>query len=270
MYEDFDSWEQRIKNAWQDMLDPNVQLEFHTVTPLPPRLEPYVAAHVVLVQAPRDDWVTSLVSIFDRGMYGPEPRRAAITTHEHIRIEHLLPACNYDPVCLNPQNQVHCQAWYDRLPLQPGFRLPGRSGYGIVVHVQRRPVPVYVPPTSPEVEGQVLLQTSITCKSKTVLCLDDCVSADSDETVPITIIDESRESGFPSQLFLQDPICENAIEKELAIMGWARHAYLLKGTGFAFCVACDWRPPPEQFCYVYYSPGNWDRDSIILHSEHCP
>ena len=100
------------------------------------------------------------------------------------------------------------------------------------------------------------------------MCLDDCVSADSDETVPITIIDESRESGFPSQLFLQDPICENAIEKELAIMGWARHAYLLKGTGFAFCVACDWRPPPEQFCYVYYSPGNWDRDSIILHSEH--
>ena len=163
LYEDFDSWEQRIKNAWQDMLDPNVQLEFHTVTPLPPRLEPYVAAHVVLVQAPRDDWVTSLVSIFDRGMYGPEPRRAAITTHEHIRIEHLLPACNYDPVCLNPQNQVHCQAWYDRLPLQPGFRLPGRSGYGIVVHVQRRPVPVYVPPTSPpNVEGQVLLQTSIT------------------------------------------------------------------------------------------------------------
>ena len=268
LHEDFESWEQRIRHTWQDMLDHNAQLEIHTVTPVPPRLEPYVAAHVVLVQAPREDWVTSLVSIFDRGMYGPEPRRAAVTTHEHIRIENLLTTCNYDPVCLNPQNAVHCQAWYDQLPLPPGYLLPGRSGYGIVVHVQRRPAPVYVPPIAPEQEGHVLLQTKATPKHKAIVCLDECVPAESHDLVPITLIDGSRDDGFPSQLFLPDPVRADAIEHELAVMGWIRHAYMLKGTGFAFCVDCAWSPPLEQFCYVYFSPGNCDRDSIILHLEH--
>lgn len=267
LYEDFGSWEQIIRRTWQDLIDPNAPLEFNTVTPVPPRLEPYVAAHVILVQAPREDWVTSLVSVFDRGIYGPEPRRAAITTHEHIRIEHLLAACNYDPVCLNYQSQVQCQAWYDQMQLLPGNLLPGRSGYGIMVHVQRLPVPVYTPPAVPEHEGQVLLQIKAMTKSKTILCLDECISDDLPSLVPVTLIDDNRETDFPTQLFLPDPVSEHAIEQELAKMGWQRHVYHLRGTGFAFCVACTWSLPPEQSCFIYFSPGNCDRDSVILHLE---
>ena len=105
LYDDYAAWEEHIKRRWVDQLDLRYDLEMHLITPTPPRLEPEIAAHVVLIQAPRMDWVSNLVSVDDR-MWHPfnagYPTGLIITTHEHIRFEHVAQACGYDEACIWP------------------------------------------------------------------------------------------------------------------------------------------------------------------------
>ena len=147
------------RQAWREMLDPNVHMEISIVSPMPPRIEHNVAAHVILIQAHREDWVTSLVSVFDHHT-GIEPTRIAITTIEHIHIEHLLVTCNYDPICTLANQPVQCHAWYDRIILQPGFPLQGRSGYSIVIQIHRQPIPQFSGQRHANIDQTSLLQIS--------------------------------------------------------------------------------------------------------------
>ena len=107
-------------------------VEISVVAPVPPRLEPKVAAHLILVQAPRHDWViASVVSVFDSVACGNEPRRLAVMTIANIHTEHVLMTCNDDPVCTQVNQRVPCHAWFDRIVLCPRFPLQGRSSYSI-------------------------------------------------------------------------------------------------------------------------------------------
>ena len=110
--------------------------------PTPPRLEPGIAAHVILVQHPREDWVTSLVTLFDStGAADPAPHfRRAVTTFEHIYLEHLIITMGYADSCLLRPSQFLCQGWYHGQAILPGRPIPGRIGYSIVIQVQRTPV----------------------------------------------------------------------------------------------------------------------------------
>ena len=53
-------WEELLRRRWLDRITPGSVLEMHVVHPGPPFADPMVAAHVILIQQPRDDWVTSL------------------------------------------------------------------------------------------------------------------------------------------------------------------------------------------------------------------
>ena len=55
----------RLRHVWSDELDGDPPLEFHLVRPTPPRLAHDVVGHIVIVQRPREDWVTSLVTLID-------------------------------------------------------------------------------------------------------------------------------------------------------------------------------------------------------------
>lgn len=265
LYEDFEDWEGRIRQIWQDRIDPSVQIEFNLVTPTPPRLEHNVAAHVILIQAPHDAWVTSLVSALDPTIYGPEPRRAAITTHEHILVEHLLAACNYNPVCLHPWSQVHCQVWYDRIQLQLGMPIPGRSGYSIEVHVQRQFI-VFTPVQEQQHDEISHLQTALGQK-KRIISLEQSLEETPAHCIPISLIDGTGQANVPDQVFLSEPIHAEDVEKELSALGWQRHVYLLQNTGYALCLPIDWTCGQQRTCYVYYPVGSCERTDIILHSD---
>ena len=119
LHEDISEWEQRLRNVWLDQIDQTQHFELHVVSPQPPRLEENIVAHVILIQAPRLSWVTSLVSILDSARFGHLPFRIAVTTHERIYLEHVLMTCDYALTCLQPQSDVRCQAWLDRFVFQP-------------------------------------------------------------------------------------------------------------------------------------------------------
>jgi hypothetical protein len=89
LYQDFTSWERRIRESWNEMIQPNDDIEYSVVMPAPPMLEHGVTAHVILVQTPREEWSTSLVSVCDPRI-GPLPLRIAITTSEHVTFEQIV------------------------------------------------------------------------------------------------------------------------------------------------------------------------------------
>lgn len=128
----FADWEAQIIETWHDQIDPHAIHEFHVV--LPPNLEEGIAGQIVIIQSPREDWVSSLITIYDNfiGRRSQHMMRLVITTHEHIHIEHVVSSCGYDLVHgqLNPN--VPCQVWIDGHEIQAGRPWPGRSGHDLL------------------------------------------------------------------------------------------------------------------------------------------
>ena len=93
------------------------------------------------VQAPADDMVSSLISVFE-GFQSLQLRsRSAITTHEHITLEDVLDRMNLFWRCAGPTSSHVCQAHFASVPLGNAGYIPGRNGYGIVVQLRTRPPP---------------------------------------------------------------------------------------------------------------------------------
>ena len=138
LHDDYAAWEDHIRQAWRDLLHPDAPYEISLVFPKPPTHDNMVIAHVVLIQHPREDWVTSVVTCFDNSVTPQAVHQAAITTHEHILFENLLRVLNYFHACSGTSPTHWCEAWYHDLPLRIGAPIPGHHGYGIVIHVHRR------------------------------------------------------------------------------------------------------------------------------------
>ncbi|CAL1163980.1 unnamed protein product, partial [Cladocopium goreaui] len=120
-----------------------------------PRMEYGVTSHVIIVQAPKIEWSTSLVSVSDYRL-GPNPMRIAITTLEHVTFEQIVHGVHYDDLCRHRQEPVHCDVWYQQMHLLPGQRMPCWTGYSFVLHVSRHRQP---PIGQPEGDHQAMFQT---------------------------------------------------------------------------------------------------------------
>ena len=156
----FQQWEQLLRGRWRDVIDYRLPLEFHVVLPSPPRLERDVAAHVILIQAPKDDWVSNLVSVEDDVMTALNDghlMRLVITTHEHILLEHVMQTCGYDVACIWATRPLQCRAWIQNRELLLGHRWPGRSGSSIHVRILR-----HAPSLRQSTTAMNLLQTGVT------------------------------------------------------------------------------------------------------------
>eukprot|EP00435_Cladocopium_sp_Y103_P068227 s350_g31.t1 len=250
--EDFATWDAAFKEPWMPFIDHAAALEIHVVAPQPPHIEPNVIAHVILVQAPADALVTSLVSIFDTARYGAVPARAAVTTNEHIAVEHLLLVCQYDLSCLFPNQLLSCEAWYAQERLNPGVPLPGRSGYSIVIHMQRN--------SAASVQSHR--------HDRPLISLQQALSLQP-HLVPVHLIDGATSPDLPSHVLLAEPFTAEDVESELAVLGAPRHVYLLGTTGFAFCVPINWpfdgSRPNET--YVFFPLEGMDRDDVSVHGS---
>ena len=161
---DFTNWERTIQEAWRDVLDPNLRQERHVVVPQPPQLEAGVGGHIILIQEPREEWVTSLVTVFDSFISARENHmmRLAVTTHEHVSLEQIAQQSGYRLIAGQIDPNVPCQGWIDGHPLPAGHRWPGRSGHEITLRIHRQVMQL---PVMREGDDQIgLLQTSVVRK----------------------------------------------------------------------------------------------------------
>ena len=154
LYEAYEQWELSIKHAWHELLVPMETHELHLVQPSPPDMDQETAGHILIIQNPRDELVTNLMTTYSHGearsLTGPIHQIAG-TTHEHIYMEHIIEGLGYRQQCLSDEPTHHCEVWYHPHRILPGRPWPGRSGMGLIIHL--RPVTL---------QGPVLLQLSTT------------------------------------------------------------------------------------------------------------
>lgn len=186
--EDFMQWERIIYNTWNDYIVPGAPLEFTLVSPKPWTRDANVAGHIIVIQNAIEQLVTSLVTIHEPDEAPTRPHQRAITTSEHIYLEDLLRVLELFDSCFGPTPTHRCQAWYERLQLQPQVPIMGRSGYGIVMHIHAGiPPPVRAAP--------VLLQLS----TRLIARADD---KDSSERLTTDTVTQGQWPLDPVQLFL--------------------------------------------------------------------
>lgn len=138
----FQQWEQQILATWNDLIVPGLVVEMYHVMPAPPRLEPGVFAHAILVQSPRPEWESSLVSVDDDVFTRINDGvliRLVITTFEHFTIEQVVQICGYPTTCTWAMQALRCFAWIQQQQLLPGRLWPGRPGTSIHLSIIRTP-----------------------------------------------------------------------------------------------------------------------------------
>ena len=150
LQQDLHDWRRQLWQAWQDQVILGQELEFQLVTPLPYTTDRSIAAHVIIIQRPIDTWVTSIVTLFDERALQSVAFQMAITTHEHILIEHLSRVLGIEEACFGNVPVVSCLAWYKDLSMRPGAPIPGRSGMSIDVLMRHLPVQTQHVPTDTE------------------------------------------------------------------------------------------------------------------------
>ena len=275
LYSNYYDWEDLIKNAWQDLIVDGLPLEFHFVLPHPPRLEHNSIGHVILIQAPHEAWISSLVTVFD-SFIGSRPQdfmRLVITTDEHVRLEHVTQACGYG----NSFNaNIPCQVWIDEHHLPPGILWPGRSGHNIVLQVYRQVM--ILPAQLQAAQGLQLLQTSVhkgvRANTKYTLHLDEVISPPCQrvDLVPVKLKRLVFDPCLPNELFLVDGFEMHEVETELGLLGHQMHVYSAEGTGYVVTVPFDWKQESGVHHYIYcqLQGSNESDGEIIFHQSAVP
>ena len=292
LHDNVQEWETIIKNAWHDSLDNTQPIELYVVQPDPPMMEPSIFAHVVLVQAPRDNWVSNLVTVFDSFISSRERNlmRLVVTTHEHFSLHNIALACGYGFIGSAPIDPVAFQGWVNRHPLEPGRLWPGRSGSEITLQVQRQvvPLPAHLQPQ----DAQFLLQThsvrkipgskmtdssltdgdSLNSQDRIVIDLDAVLF--SPHLVPVQLIHASdcdMPAHFPDHVLVPDGFHAADIEKALDEFGLSYHAYVLHATGFSFVSPICWSAKLDCWHLIYFPLQFGGKEEIVLHkSDHEP
>ena len=161
LYADVNTWEPAIRRCWQDVLDPQQPVEFRIVNPAPPQLEPGITAHVIVVQAVRPTWASSLVSVDDPWMTVQNSghiMRLVVTTDLQFMVDHIVQVCGYPVGCLYSQVPIQCQATIQNQPFPPGINWLGSTGNSIMLQVTR---PAIVPIHAEQDPNVALCQTGV-------------------------------------------------------------------------------------------------------------
>ena len=186
LYEDYMQWEQRIKEVWHDDLDPTSPVFLFVVQPTPIALEHDAVAHVLVTQAPTENEVSSLVTIFDNAVHNGHPFRIAIVTHEHIRQAEILERIGYTEEVRRYATSMRCVFWHNSYQFHHTQRVPGRDGDNLMVRFDRNLIePDWHPPflpVNPGMEGLQFLQMQTTQLGKTIRH-----EAEESETVKLNI-----------------------------------------------------------------------------------
>jgi len=295
LYENYQEWEEAIKNVWRDYIDPNAEVMYYLVTPRPPSDTNDITAHVILVQHENPQWITTLVTVLDDDDNRFEPAvQIAATTHEHILLENILIVTDLLQQCIGTQATHDCQAQFQEHVFQPGQPYPGRCGYGIVVRIRTRGHQV------PQAMNllQMSVRTRRTCNNERTQerLTDDSVAHDHRPWEPLTAgqqhgQDEPRQilslqeliptttavrliygdSTGPSPTYLEvaQPGTHSQIEEEL--VHWGLHCDVFDcafGNHF-LCLPHGYIADPAWIHYVFLHDDPHDAQGCFLHSaEH--
>ncbi|CAL1127063.1 unnamed protein product [Cladocopium goreaui] len=267
LQQDLYDWRRQLWQVWHDQVILGQELEFQLVTPMPYTVDRTIAAHVIIIQRPIDTWVSSIVTLFDERALQSVAYQMAITTHEHILVDHLTRVLGIEEACFGNVPAVSCLAWYKDLSMRPGAPIPGRSGMSIDVLMRHLPVQTYHVPTDTEAQsllsisrphdhrlsdqpshgspdqrnetGPVLLQlhSLLDTSEQMTESLSDGIAPDT----PIRLIGlgDLREQ-VPSYVTIRSPPSIEGLHRELVCFGHSCQLALAANSTVAICIPVTW------------------------------
>ena len=268
LFADFTDWERQIHLAWHDLIVPGIPSELQIVHPHPPQLGPDYVACVVLVQAPRADLVSPLITLFEGAHHLYLRGRSAVTVHEHIFLEHIAYSLGLHDHCFGDAATHQCQAWYQGIPLIAGRALPGRTGNGIIL--QLRTVQHVTVNRSRGVEGVSLLQRQVRLHAPRSIPEIDAADADELNVTDtqmrvIDLIPGAPMAPLPDRVEIAKDGGQKELEAELLAWGHRGKAIIFDDHDKAVCFPPGWQVD-EGFNYMFCHSDATDNKGAFLHS----
>ena len=256
----FDTWEETLRQAWQDRLHPTQPLSFYIVTPPPFDIEEGLAAFVILVQDPQPHLATSFISVYDIGHLRG---RSAVTTLQTISHSQLVHAMGFQQACTGPLAVFHCEFWTRETRIQDDD--PYWSSSGLALYAQLQPIisSLTTAQTSPSerlTHGQVA-QTH----GPQGEILDTCESIASDIQIPFKLIWLQSTPCAIEEVIMSQTAIEADFEQLLAGLGHQVHVYFMGSAGQVLCVPIAWKPAESEIAYIYVTQTCHDTDANFIH-----
>ena len=235
LWPDRSTWKATIEAVWADHRVPGAPLEHHVVAPQPILEDQRFCAHIILLQNPREDWVTSLVTFHEENNLHTPWKQMAVTTHEHILLENLFRAMDLFDACISRTPTFICTAWYLRVHLRVGTPLPGRSGYGIHGRLQRL---TNVQPANVGSDHTAFLQLPSPKgerQTRGLVAHDHGPPGESASTFAITVIHGTADEALlPSYIEVPES-SSSSVRKELQHWGIRAQVHLFQQCDVAVC-----------------------------------
>ena len=134
--DDFYEWERDIRRAWQDLLDPGMEVEF-TIVWDPPGSEYNTAlVHIIVFQVPRPGDCANLVTTYDDTVMNNRPYTTAVFVPSFVDQSAILHAVHRTQDCppFNPHTQ--CTTWHGGWQFHDYRPYQGRHGYAYMLIIQ--------------------------------------------------------------------------------------------------------------------------------------
>ena len=135
-----EDWIQRIRSVWIDLIMPQHIMHVHIVQPPPPEMPTHIAAHLLVVQQPIEQFRSVLISSYDSALPTEPPVQHASITPSTLAYSTLVALAYRDAVCNHPQ--VDCAAWVGDVELLPNEEREVINGNSLVLAVHRHLVPI--------------------------------------------------------------------------------------------------------------------------------
>ncbi|CAL1135276.1 unnamed protein product [Cladocopium goreaui] len=284
LHEWFVTWEDKIRQAWQDEMEEGSELEFHLVQPTPPQAGHNVAGHIIVIRNQIENLVTNLVTIIDRTQNANHGRvqRMAVTTREHLLLEEVLEAVGYDGACLPNDAPLNCRAWIGDERLRPRRPFPGRSGHSILIHLHHRTRPAgdelhLLQLTKILSADERLTQRPVAHISGPSDRLSDtsyaghfpCEDEREDEiaTAAVHLIRGHDDlTHLPSFVEVTSPATIDNVKSELSCFGVECKVFLFGHGDHALCLPTHWVPAHDEHHFAYIDMCPTTSSTVFMHT----
>ena len=133
-------WIQRLRSVWVDLILPQQLMHVHIVQPPPPEMPMHVAAHLLIVQQPIEQFRAVLITTYDSALPDEPPINHASITPTPVAFSTVIALAYRDTVCQHPN--VDCAVWVGEEELPQPEERPVINGHSLVVAVHRHHQPM--------------------------------------------------------------------------------------------------------------------------------
>ena len=255
-------WRERIQSAWNDEIDPDADVTFHTVTPQPYEIEQGITAHIIVKQHEIPYEIGVHVTIFDPGVR--EGRAVRFTAIHRQLISHydILDMADRDQLCY--RQGMTCRTWSGWNEITDFGHAEAFNGQSFALCVLRQNDPAHDPRAWDEfqIEGDSLLQ--LRASIIPTLQLNDLIP----EPSAIVFVKPSGvHQGFPPFLEVSRNHSCTEVESELNNWGYSCKAIRFGEHDDYFCVFEPDIVDGNFVHYMYTNVDSNDKDGRFLHTS---